>query len=202
MLNKQIQQEILNYCSSKGYVFSEDENTYTIVYIEGMSVDGTLNLDLPNHFNDIRTIFDNRLECLQVWSATTEPGKRYTVHPMNPLGAARIAFGQYKAWSVGIHGNSEPHKALIQVAPVKVHRDLNKDYVRTNDKVYEGLFGINQHWGYDLPEYDIANASAGCLVGRTREGHKEFMEYIYKDKRYKQDKEFVFPTIIIPGNKL
>ena len=37
------------------------------------------------------------------WLATTEPGAYYTEHPVNPAGAARIEFGQYQAWRVGMH---------------------------------------------------------------------------------------------------
>jgi hypothetical protein len=121
---------------------------------------------------------------------------------MNPKGAARIAFGQYRAWAVGRHGNSEPHEALIQVGAVKVHRDYNKDFIRTDDCIEEGLFGINQHYGYDLPRSDIGLASAGCLVGRTRVGHRDFMRIIKSDRRYQENKNFIFTATIIPGDKL
>ena len=52
---------------------------------------------------------------------------------------------------------------------VTVCRDLNKDGQRTGDKRQTGEFGINQHWGYDLPE--VEKASAGCLVGQSKDGH-------------------------------
>jgi hypothetical protein len=121
---------------------------------------------------------------------------------MNRLGAARIAFGQYKAWKVGTHGNSQPHEALVQVAPCIVHRDLDKNFIRTGDRTFEGLFGINQHWGYDLPESNIGQASAGCLVGRTRKGHREFMSLVKSDRRYRENKNFIFPTAVIAGDDL
>jgi hypothetical protein len=116
---------------------------------------------------------------------------------MNPGGAARIKFGQYNSWTVGMH---HTHEALVQVEPVTVYRDLNKDYKREGDKEDTGLFGINQHWGYDLPINDLNNSSAGCLVGRTTTGHKQFMALIKSDKRYLADKEgHRFPTIIMPA---
>jgi hypothetical protein len=123
---------------------------------------------------------------------------------MNPKGAARIKFGQYKAWRVGIHygGGSEPHEALVQEAPITVHRDFNKDLFRTGDKLDTGLFDINQHWGYDMPRNNISFASAGCLVGRTREGHRQFMKLIKQDKRYQLNKNYLFVTTIIPGDEL
>ncbi|HEY9853320.1 MAG TPA: hypothetical protein V6D28_27860 [Leptolyngbyaceae cyanobacterium] len=125
---------------------------------------------------------------------------------MNPKGAARIAFGQYESWQVGTHGNSEPHEALVQVAPVAVYRDKNKDMLRTGDDLEWGLFGINQHWGYDQPPGDIGLASAGCCVGRLRQGHRNFMQLIKTDVRYDpalpQNKRHIFSTIIIPGDQL
>ncbi|WP_445249159.1 hypothetical protein [Microcoleus sp. OTE_8_concoct_300] len=125
-----------------------------------------------------------------------------TDNPMNPNGAARIAFGQYKAWQVGIHGYSDPHEALIQVGAVRVHRDWNRDMMRTGDAMDEGYFGINQHWGYNHPKNDIHTAGAGCFVGRLCEEHIDFMYRVKSDPRYIADPNFVFPTTIIPGNKL
>ena len=46
------------------------------------------------------------------------------------------------------------------------------------------------------------NASAGCLVGRTKEGHKEFMAIIKQDRRYVANNDYVFYTTIIPGDDL
>ena len=176
-----------------------------IIYVEGMDPDGTLNADTPNHFNDARLLLGCHKGIPTIegaWEATTEPGYYYTDNPMNPNGAARIAFGQYWAWQVGIHGYSEPHASLIQVGPVKVHRDWNRDMMRTGDAIDEGYFGINQHHGFDHPVDDIHTAGAGCFVGRSRDEHFEFMDDLYTDPRYIADPDFVFPTTIIPGNKL
>ena len=202
MLSKDVQEKIIKYCESKEYVFSRFKNTTTILYVEGMSINGDLNSDNPNEFNDIRCLFDHNLNCIAIWEATTEPGRFYTINPMNPKGAARICFGQYQAWQVGTHGNSEPHEALVQVGMVTVCRDLNKDYTRIGDTLDKGYFGINQHWGYDLPKHNLGRASAGCLVGRTRQGHREFMKLIKSDQRYQDNKKHLFSTIIIPGDKL
>ena len=177
-----------------------------IVYLEGFNPGGNANADEPNKFNDLRLVFDfdsyGEPETLGGWEATTEPGYHYTDNPMNPKGAARIAFGQYEAWQVGIHGYSDPHEALVQVHPVKVHRDWNRDMIRTGDAIDEGLFGINQHHGYDHSYNDIHTASAGCLVGRTRREHYTFMKTIKSDARYVADQDFIFTTAIIPGNNL
>jgi hypothetical protein len=121
---------------------------------------------------------------------------------MNPKGAARIAFGQYTAWQTGVHRSRESggHEALVQVAPVTVHRDLDKDYRREGDARDTGLFGINQHWGYDLPRDDLGNSSAGCLVGRTKAGHRAFMALVKTDKRYLADRNHRFTTTVLPAS--
>ncbi|MBD2679094.1 MULTISPECIES: peptidoglycan-binding protein [Nostoc] len=204
-LGNDVASKIIKYMQAKNYQVSTNAKEYNIVYLEGVNEDWTLNSDTPNQFNDRRIVIevvDGVPKIVNHWQATTEPGSRYTYNPMNPGGAARIKFGQYKAWSVGIHGNSEPHEALIQVAPITVHRDFNKDFQRTGDKLDTGLFLVNQHYGYDAPVNDIKNASAGCLVGRRREGHREFMSIIKQDRRYVANKNYVFYTTIIPGDDL
>jgi hypothetical protein len=123
---------------------------------------------------------------------------------MNAGGAARIAFNQYKAWIVGTHLKSKPnsaHEALVQVEPVTVHRDLNKDYKRSGDKTDTGLFGINQHWGYDAPKDDLGTTSAGCLVGRSKDGHREFMAILKADPRYEANSAYRFMAAVLPGDE-
>uniref|UniRef100_A0A8J6ZMB2 Peptidoglycan-binding protein n=1 Tax=Desmonostoc muscorum LEGE 12446 TaxID=1828758 RepID=A0A8J6ZMB2_DESMC len=204
-LGNDVASKIIKYMQAKNYEVFTNPKEYNIVYLEGVNEDWTLNSDTPNQFNDRRIVIevvDGIPKIVNHWQATTEPGSRYTYNPMNPGGAARIKFGQYKSWSVGIHGNSEPHEALIQVAPITVYRDFNKDFQRTGDKVDTGLFLVNQHYGYDAPANDIKNASAGCLVGRRREGHRELMAIIKQDPRYLANKNYVFYTTVIPGDDL
>jgi len=192
MLNQQISNKVLDYCKLKGYPIE----WFNIIYIEGMDTSGRLNFDEPNQFNDIRCIF-NRERCIDLWSATCEPGAWYTERPMNPEGAFRIAFGFYKnAWQIGLHGYANPHEALVQVREVDGYRDYNRDGFRTGDRKVRGLYGINQHWGYDLPVEDISTASAGCLVGRSTTGHEQFMAYCRNSGLSE------FSTIVVPGNEL
>jgi hypothetical protein len=197
---------IIKYMQLKQYQIFQGIRHYNIVYVEGMDADGELNSDAPNHFNDlclIIQIVENIPSIAGRWQGTTEPGSHYTYRPMNAKGAARIKFGQYKAWQVGYHGTSDRHEALVQTGgEVTVHRDFNKDFKRTNDKLDTGFFGINQHWGYDLPQNNVYNGSAGCLLRRTREGHREFMRLIKQDKRYQLNSSYIFYTTIIPGNEL
>ncbi|MFN6568848.1 peptidoglycan-binding protein [Dendronalium sp. ChiSLP03b] len=204
-LGNDIASRILKYMLAQDYQVFTGSKEYNIVYLEGIDGDWTLNSDTPNGFNDRRIVIEvvNGVpKIVDHWQATTEPGKYYTFNPMNAAGAARIKFGQYKAWAVGMHGNAERHEALVQVAPITVHRDFNKDFQRTGDKLDTGLFLVNQHWGYDAPSNDIKNASAGCLVGRMRQGHREFMAIIKQDRRYVANNNYVFYTTVIAGDDL
>jgi hypothetical protein len=177
---------------------------FNIVYVEGANPDGTKNDNKPNEFNDVRILLqtDKNGTCkiVKAWEGTTEPGRQFTMNPLDPKGAARIAFGQYKAWSVGTHhpGQKGAHAALVQVEDIHIFRDLNKDFKREGDKEFTGVFAINQHWGYDAPKNDLKNTSAGCLVGRTKDGHREFMKLVKSDPRFKANNGYRFMTSVFP----
>ena len=198
---------IIDYMLAQNYKVFVGAGKFNIVYLEGANADGTPNADTPNHFNDRRLVIEIGANGVPVivgnWLATTEPGRPYTVNPMNRKGAARVAFGQYRAWQVGSHGRSRPHEALVQTGgPVTVHRDFNKDFIRTGDKLDTGYFGINQHHGYDLPVNNVSTASAGCLVGRSSAEHREFMGIIKQDERYQANSKYVFYSTLIDPTKL
>lgn len=199
-LGNDLATRIIKYMYSKQYFVALGEKHYNIVYIEGASADGTPNKDSTNLWNDRRIVIEiayGTPKILGNWIGTTEPGKYYIDNPLNAQGAARIAFGQYQAWQVGTH---KDHEALLQVKPITVYRDRNKDGFRTGDPTDKGLFGINQHWGYDMAE--VGRASAGCLVGQSCDEHREFMALIKKDARYQLNSGYVFFTTVIPGDDL
>jgi lysozyme family protein len=185
---------------ARGHRVDKGPGELNIVYVEGINPDGSVNDNRPNVFNDLRTVigFDNgRPRIVGAWEGTTEPGRRWTAHPMNAAGAARIAFGQYRAWQLGTHHD---HEALVQTGgPVTVCRDLNKDFSRVGDKLDSGFFGINQHWGYDLPKGDLGSSSAGCLVGRSKDGHRKFMAIVKSDRRFIEDDRYAFWTAVLPA---
>ena len=193
----------------RGYEVAVGPGEINIVYVEGIDASGRPNANAPNRFNDLRLVIEfigGRPCIVGSWDATTEPGRRYTERPLPGVdGAARIAFGQYKAWQVGIHHAGKPsgHEALVQTGgPVVVCRDVNKDYRRAGDRQTSGYYGINQHHGYGLPKHDIGGASAGCLVGRDVAGHREFMAIVKSDPRYRADPKHVFATTILPAAEI
>ena len=201
--------KVIDYMNKKKYFICRHPDCKNIIYLEGVNPDGSLNDDIRNVFNDLRIVFtvDKNGKpdfSSSIWEGTTEPGDFWTFHPMNPKGAARIAFNQYKAWVVGTHkaGTPQAHEALTQAEPVSVHRDLNMDFKRPGDKLDTGDFGINQHWGYDAPLGDLGNTSAGCLVGRTKAGHRKFMELVKDDPRYKVNNSYKFVTAVMPGDEI
>jgi hypothetical protein len=201
--------KVISYMQKKNYFICRHPSCKNIVYLEGVSQAGTLNDDARNEFNDLRIVFtidDQGRPDFEnwIWDGTTEPGNAWTIRPMNPKGAARIAFNQYKAWAVGTHhpGSLLGHEALVQVEAISVYRDLNKDFKRTGDKLDTGLFAINQHWGYDAPKDDLGRTSAGCLVGRTKDGHRKFMTHIKRDPRYDASRSYRFVTTIMPGDEV
>ncbi|MCK6691910.1 MAG: peptidoglycan-binding protein [Thermoanaerobaculia bacterium] len=198
---------ILRYMHFKGYWIARAPNMYNIVYVEGIDPDGRPNKDRFNEWNDRRMVIriapGGRPEMIVNDQATTEPGRFYTLNPLNRLGAARIAFGQYKAWVDGVHKGNQP--ALVQVGPVRLHRDRNKDGFRgTADPIDIGsVFGINQHsTGRDITPAFVDKFSAGCLVGRRYRWHLSFMHIIRQDFRYVMNKAYVFMTTVVNGDEL
>lgn len=194
---------IVCYMLKKQYFVSAGPKRYNIVYVEGVDSDGTPNDDAFNEWNDRRIIIEivnGKAALIGNWLATTEPGKTYTYSPMNPGGAFRIAFGQYKAWQFGRHGRTQ-YPALVQCGAVSGYRDKNKDGQRTGDSFVTGdYFGVNQHHGWDMQFVDAA--SAGCLVGQSIEGHEDFLNILRRDRRYCVNPNYIFFTTIIAGDDL
>lgn len=201
-LDNSLASRIIKYMQSAQYHISRGDKHFNIVYLEGADEDGSPNSDIPNQWNDLRLVLEIKRDgvprIVGAWMATTEPGRKYTESPMNPDGAFRIAFGQYKAWVIGTH---KDHEALIQAGEITGFRDANKDYKRTGDRRVTGSdFGVDQHWGYNMTL--VEGASAGCLVGQSKDGHREFMATIKTDRRYLLNPNYVFLTTVIAGDDL
>lgn len=187
-----------------GYWISRHPKCVNIVCVEGMNPDGTQNDNKPNRLNDSRSLLSidsaGTPILVGIWKGTTEPSKYWTEHPMDRRGAARIAFGQYKSWSVGWYHN---HEVLRQVRPITVYRDLNKDFSRKGDQSYAGNFGMHHHWGYNYRDNDLGHTSAGCLVSQKTTEHKKFMSLVKSDPRYdKGTRAYRFMAAILPYSAL
>lgn len=199
--------KILRYMRSKNYWIARSPRTYNIAYVEGMNSDGSLNEDKFDEWNDrrfvIRIAAGGKIEVPVNDQATTEPGAYYTRRPLNRDGAARLAFGQYKAWVVGKHQGTQP--ALVQRELVKVHRDKNQDGKRsTTDPIDIGkAFGVNQHTTSRsrVPDF-VGRYSAGCLVGRRYDWHMKFLGIVKKDFRFELNFGYLFVSAVIAGDDL
>jgi hypothetical protein len=164
---------------------------FNIVALEGLAFKNrqfSLTDDKPDRWNDSLVVIKyNKLtkqdEILDAYSFTSEPGTWYTKNPMNEAGAARTAFGSYKdVYTFGMHGVQAPHPALVQIAPITVCRDLNKDFSRVGDRMYTGMFAVNLHAAVGSPDFEdsIERYSAGCGVIRLYAQQKIFMQLCHE----------------------
>ncbi|MBK8195834.1 MAG: hypothetical protein IPK76_22500 [Lewinellaceae bacterium] len=213
---------ILRYLQGKGYWIARSPEMLNIVYIEGADADGRKNKDEDNQFNDRRILIrvgsGGIPEIVHNVSATTEPSIEFaqTDTAKGRKGAARIAFGQYKAWKMGFHQQRTHglnHPALTQSGLLRIHRDLNADGSRSGDKVYIGTgFGVNQHStrqsetrfsrvsSFSARRGRVSSWSEGCLVGQVWEEHGEFLRMLQKDIRYVQNKDYIFMSAVLNGD--
>lgn len=130
----------------------------------------------PDFFDDLISIFEMTAEGWQAhhYEASTLPGLPYLRKPLVDQGVAILVPGQYRdAYRIGLHKGKYP--ALVQVRPVKVYRDNDRDEVYDKRNVEEGLFGINIH---RVPgDSDrVGMNSAGCQVIKTLPDYADFLQ--------------------------
>ena len=200
-------EKIVAYCAKSGYPLDGSSGAKNLIYVEGANIDAQLNDDALDVFNDLRLVITplegdpGAFEIIYIGIATTTPGRYYTRNPINRKGAARIALGKQTAWRMGLHKQKQP--ALVQAAPVVVHRDLNKDGSRKGDKLDTGWFGINHHTtDMDFDSVLVGQNSAGCCVGKYYFEHLLFLWIMSTDPRYQSNRDFIFSSTVIPGDKL
>jgi hypothetical protein len=195
--------KIVRAMQANKYWVASHPDCFNILYIEGMNTDGSLNDNRNNVFNDVRMVLQVKENGVPVivgkWEATTEPSRKWTLTPMNPDGAFHIKFGQYKAW---IPGWYHTHEALLQTGEIEGYRDPDKTFKRDFRHPVKGEFGVHHHWGYDLPHDDMGGSSAGCLVGRSTDGHREFMSIVLGDPRHKANPTYRYMAAIMPAGDL
>jgi hypothetical protein len=167
---------------SKGYVWFEDANNkgfdVNIVGIRNSATGQTV----TNVFDDTLTISykENGVWKFHSWSATTDPGKKGVLEYHNAAGVARLVEGQYRG-SHTIRLHQGKYEALGQAKNVKVYRDANKDLTYNEDKIQEGVFGINIHKAGTDSTY-VENWSEGCQVFKKSADFEEFMKICRKSR--------------------
>ena len=167
---------------SKGYVWFEDAaNKGFDVNIVGIRNSATGQV-VTNAFDDTLTISykENGVWKFHSWSATTDPGKKGVLEYHNAAGVARLVEGQYRG-SHTIRLHQGKYEALGQAKNVKVYRDANKDLTYNEDKIQEGIFGINIHKAGADSTY-VENWSEGCQVFKKSADFEAFMTICRKSR--------------------
>ena len=158
---------------AKGYAWFEGAKDFD-VNIVGVRNSATGD-KVTNVFDDHITISykENGDWKFHVWPATTDPGKKGVMEYHNAAGVARLVEGQYRgSHTLGLHQGK--YEALKQQKPVKVYRDANRDMTFNEDKIAEGIFGINIHKAGADSTY-VENWSEGCQVFKRSKDFDEFM---------------------------
>lgn len=206
LVNNSLAMGVYQAMRRKGYQVFTNEGEVNIVYLRGAESDGKPNDNAINEWSDRRLVlmFRNGQPTIAGnWAATVKPGLPAIRNPLGKAGAAFIEPGQYKAWRVDIHngifGRSE--EGLVQVAPVKFRRDVNRNGRVDNEPVQLGMIGLNQHSGSDQLKVD--HTSYACLAGQSQSDHlRSFMPLVKADPRYHRNRAFVFTTTILDAGDL
>ncbi len=175
-------EQIETAVKSKGYVWFEDTaNKGYDVNIVGIRNTST-GQKVTNAFDDYLTISykeNGQWKC-HVWPATTDPGKKGVMEYHNKDGVARLVEGQYRGSHI-IRLHQGKYEALGQDRPVKVYRDSNRDMTYDENKITEGVYGINIHKAGADSTY-VENWSEGCQVFKKAADFEEFMKICRKSK--------------------
>ena len=158
---------------AKGYAWFEGAQDYdlNIVGVRNAATGGAV----TNVFDDVLTVSYKVAGVwkFESWPATTDPGKKGVMEYHNAAGVARLVEGQYRG-SHTIRLHQGKYEALGQAKNVKVYRDANKDLTYNEDKIQEGIFGINIHKAGADSTY-VENWSEGCQVFKRSADFDKFM---------------------------
>ena len=172
---------------AKGYKwFNDDANKTYDVNIVGNRNSAT-GKKVTNVFDDTITISfkdENGAWQFYAWAATTDPGKKSMLewHNMGITGGcARLVANQYRStWAIDKHQGK--YDALCQrLSNVDVYRDSDLDLEYDEDKVPNGMYGINIHKS-GLDSTWVENWSAGCQVFKRVKDFDAFLKICKKAK--------------------
>jgi hypothetical protein len=184
-------EQIETAVKSKGYKWFEDKDLQlNIVGIRNSST----GLKVTNLFDDWLTLsYKEKGEWkTHVWQATTDPGTKGVMKFGNKAGVARLVPGQYiDCYGIRLHAGK--YEAVGQNKPVKVFRDPNKNMRYDEDKIQEGLFGINIHKAGTDSTF-VENWSEGCQVFKKAKDFEEFMT-ICRKARTANGNKFTYTLI-------
>ena len=175
---KYTREQIETAVKAKGYAWFEGAKDYD-VNIVGVRNSAT-GQTVTNAFDDVITVsfkIDGVWQYKE-WANTTDPGKKGVMEYHNAKGVARLVEGQYRgSHAIGLHQGK--YEALKQAKAVKVFRDVDRNLTYSEDKIDEGIFGINIHKAGTDSTY-VENWSEGCQVFKRVKDFEEFMAIIRK----------------------
>lgn len=163
-MNDITREQIFEVMGRKGYTVFDNSKPHNLNIVGIRSAN-----QIPNEFDDV--LFYMYKDNQQNWQVrkckiTTDPGLYWLKNPMNVEGTAILLEGQYlKSYKLGFHRGQ--YQALVQVKPVKVIRDFDRDGELdfSSLKIEEGLFGINIHRAaMNTTSKKVEKWSAGCQV--------------------------------------
>ncbi|HYG53133.1 MAG TPA: hypothetical protein VD905_19675 [Flavobacteriales bacterium] len=159
--------------SEKSFVLYTRPYELNIVGLRGNST-------VPNRFDDQIHVFYKTGPVAwnyHVYNATTDPGTYWLKNPMMQKGTAILEQGQYlNCYALGMHRGE--YNALVQVGPVVVIRDYDRDAVLDffNGSRDKGYHGINIHRASvnGTTKY-VDKYSAGCQVFENASDFNQFI---------------------------
>jgi hypothetical protein len=178
-------EQIESAVKAKGYVWFDDKsNKGYDVNIVGVRNSST-GKKVTNVFDDTLTISfkdEKGVWVFYSWFATTDPGKKSMLEWKKmgiTGGCARLVAGQYRStWKIDKHQGK--YDALCQrLGKVKVYRDEDLDLEYDENKITEGIYGINIHKAGQDSTW-VENWSAGCQVFKRVKDFDEFMKIVKK----------------------
>lgn len=174
--------DLIKQMAYKGYTLYEGIAAPYDLNIIGVR---TKNND-SNSFNDWLAVLYNDRDSwiLHAYPCTTDPGLYYRLNPMSKLGTAVVVPGQYPGlWEIGQHKGL--YRALTQVRPILVYRDMNCDEHLDLHvlNIAEGVFGINLHKAGEAST-QVDKWSAGCQVIAREDHFDSLMSLCDKQLKY------------------
>ena len=138
----------------------------------------TTGTDMFDDYVGVAYFSSGHLE-VDLYQATTEPGRHWLLNPLRATGCAIMKEGQYLgSYAVGGHGKSK-YPALRQIKAIPVYRDNNLDNNHDLDEstLDTGIHYTNIHHGYGATL--VRKNSAGCIVIQSKDRfNNEFMPLV------------------------